>query len=108
MPRRVSKSAKYSADKKAALKNLNKVELKEKLETKKSELHEVQDNMRIESNNLKENNPRELQRKSQRYTEMKQVRDTTINDITSINNELKINSQPDKITRKDVNIGMGV
>ena len=50
MPR-IGKSSRYAKEKKEAIQNLSKVELKEKLENKTSELKEVTDNMRIEMDN---------------------------------------------------------
>ena len=87
MPR-VSKSSRYTEKKSKAVKELNKVEIEEKIEQKKSELHEVQDNMTIHANNTGEHNPRELQGKSARYTELKQIRDTVTEDISSLNSQL--------------------
>ena len=97
MPR-VSKSSRYTEKKSKAVKELNKVEIEEKIEQKKSELHEVQDNMTIHANNTGEHNPRELQGKSARYTELKQIRDTVTEDISSLNSQLNSinNSQPEK------------
>ena len=107
MPR-IAKSSRYTAQKKEALQNLNKVELNEKLEQKKSELHEVQDLMTVEKNNLNEHRPKEIQHKSARFTEFKQVRDTITDDITEIKNQIKQNTQPVRINNESVNIGLGV
>ena len=107
MPRQ-GKSAIYSKKKKEALQNLNKVELNEKLEQKKSELHEVQDNMTIHANNTGEHNPKELQHKSARYNELKQIRNTITEDITQINTQIQENDRPISIANESVNIGLGV
>ena len=106
MPRQ-GKSAIYSKKKKELLTSLNKVELTEKLEQKKSDLHEIQDNMAIHANNEGTHNPRELQHKSARYNELKVIRDETINEITGIKNQINENT-PTNISNESINIGLGV
>ena len=107
MPR-IAKGSRYTAKKKEALQNLNKVELNEKLEEKKSELHEVQDNMSLHANNQGTHNPKELQMKSARYNELKVIRDETINEITGIKNQIDQNTPTTNISNESVNIGLGV
>ena len=107
MPR-IAKSSRYSTDKKKAINQLNKVELKEALEENKSQLHEVQDLMTVEKSNLKEHNPKTIYHKSARYSELKQIRDTITDDITSINNQIKETEKPVSVTNESVNIGLGV
>ena len=107
MPR-IGKSAIYAKKKKEALQNLNKVELTEKLENNKSQLHEVQDLMTVEKNNFHEQNPKSIQHKSKRYSELKQVRDTITDDITQIQNQINENDRPISISNESVNIGLGV
>lgn len=106
MPRQ-GKSSIYSKKKKELLTSLNKVELTEKLEQKKSDLHEIQDNMAIHANNEGTHNPRELQHKSARYNELKVIRDETINEITGIKNQINENT-PTNISNESINIGLGV
>ena len=72
MPR-IGKSTVYTKKKKEALQNLNKIELKEKLENKTSELKEVTDNMRIEMDNTRVHNPKELHN-NRRYQDLKIIR----------------------------------
>ena len=106
MPR-IAKGSRYTADKKKALQNLNKVELNEKLEQKTSELKEVTDNMALISNNEATHNPRELH-SNRRYQELKVVRNETVDEMTNIKNQIKENTQPVRITNENVNIGLGV
>ena len=97
MPR-VAKSSRYTQDKQKAVNALSKVELTEQIEQKKSDLKEVQDNMTIHANNVGTHNPKELQHKSARYNELKQVRDTVTEDISILSSELNSirNPQPEK------------
>jgi hypothetical protein len=107
MPR-VSKSARYAAEKKSALNQLNKVELTEKLAEAKSNLHEVQDLMTVEKNNLGEHNPKDIQHKSARFGELKQIRDTITNDVTQINSQLEKIKNPDSILEKKSVLNAGI
>ncbi|MBT7824904.1 MAG: hypothetical protein HN605_06905, partial [Thaumarchaeota archaeon] len=97
MPR-VSKSSRYTEAKAKVVNQLSKLEIEEKIKEKKSELHEVQDNMTIHANNVGTHSPKELQHKSARYNELKQIRDTVTDDISSLNSELNSirNPQPEK------------
>ena len=108
MPR-VGKASRYTEKKSKAVSELKKVELEEKIENKKSELHEVQDNMTIHANNTGEHNPRELQHKSARYNELKQIRDTITDDITNLSTELTQIKEPQPEKRESVlNAGIGI
>ena len=108
MPR-VGKASRYTENKKKAVNELKKVELEEKIENKKSELHEVQDNMTVHANNTGEHRPKELQSKSARYNELKQIRDTITDDVTQLTTELNSIREPQAEKRQSVlNAGISI
>ena len=65
--------------------------------------------MTIHANNTGEHNPRELKKKSPRFNELAQIRDTITDDITNLSTELNSITEPQPEKRESVlNAGISI